>query len=32
LGRLNAVQDVIRKYKSLTGKIQLKPHVSGHPF
>jgi hypothetical protein len=24
LGRLNAVQEVLRKYKNLTGKIQLK--------
>jgi hypothetical protein len=27
LGRLNAVQDVLRKYKSLTGKIHLKSHT-----
>jgi hypothetical protein len=26
MGRLNAVQDVIRKYKNLTGKMQLKSH------
>jgi hypothetical protein len=32
MGRLDAIQDVIRKYKNLTGKIQLKSHVSGHQF